>query len=121
MTDATVLVVEDEPAIRTMLQAVLEDEGLRVITAGDGIEALRVVESTPPAVVVTDLMMPRLDGWELIERLRTARVPVRGIIALSAAATTSQRPPSADLFIAKPFDIEQVIAAVFALIAPTAE
>src|SRR5687768_7304731 len=82
--DATVLVVEDEPSIREMLALVLEDEGLRVVTAGDGIDALRVVEVEPPAVVLTDLMMPRLDGHGLIERLRAARVPVKGIIAMSA-------------------------------------
>jgi CheY-like chemotaxis protein len=113
-----VLVVDDEAGIRYLLEAVLAEEGFRVTTAQDGIEALQVVASaTPPDVVVTDLMMPRLDGYGLINRLRAAAVPIRGIIAMSAASIAGTRPPGADLFIAKPFDIEQVVTSVFALLA----
>jgi CheY-like chemotaxis protein len=114
---ATILVVDDEPGIRLLLETVLAAEGFRVVTAENGIDALQVVESAPPSVVVTDLMMPALDGYGLIERLRTANVPMRGIIAMSAASVAGTRPPGADLFVAKPFDIEHIIASVFALLA----
>ena len=111
-----ILVVDDEPAIREMLGVVLEMEGFNVVTAGDGIDALQVVARQAPAVVLTDLMMPNLDGYGLIDRLRAARVPVRGIIAMSAGSIAGERPPQADLFIAKPFDIEQVVKSIFSLL-----
>lgn len=113
---ATILVVDDDPGIREILHFVLAAEGFTVRTAVDGIDALRLVEREPPAVVVTDLMMPRLDGWTLIEQLRSAQVPVRGVIAMSAGFVGAARPTAADLFIAKPFDIEHVVASVFALL-----
>jgi DNA-binding response OmpR family regulator len=116
---AAVLVVDDEPEIRAMLAMVLEAEGFAVKTAADGIAALQVVEKESPAVVVTDLMMPRLDGWALIERIREARVPVRGVIAMSAGHIAAARPPAADHFIAKPIDIGHVVASVFALTSGT--
>jgi CheY-like chemotaxis protein len=116
VTQATVLVVDDEPAIREMLGLVLEMEGFHVVTAGDGVDALRVVAKEPPAVVLTDLMMPNLDGYGLIDRLRAARVPLKGIIAMSAGSIAGARPPKADLFIAKPFDIEQVVKSIFSLL-----
>ena len=113
---ATILVVDDEPGIRELLALVLAAEGLRVATAADGIAALQVVAAESPTLVVTDLMMPRLDGYGLIAQLRAAQVPVRGIIAMSAGDVAGARPPGADLFIAKPFDVEQVIASVSALL-----
>ena len=116
MALATVLVVDDEPTIREMLGLVLEMEGFHVVTAGDGFDALHVVANQPPAVVVTDLMMPNLDGYGLIERLRAAQVPVQGIIAMSAGSVAGERPPKADLFIAKPFDLEQVVKSIFSLL-----
>jgi CheY-like chemotaxis protein len=67
-------------------------------------------------VVLTDLMMPNLDGYDLIDRIRSARVPVHGIIAMSAGSVAGERPPKADLFIAKPFDIEQVVKSIFSLL-----
>jgi two-component system OmpR family response regulator len=115
-----ILVVDGEDGIRYLLGAVLAEEGFRATTAQDGIEALRVVASATPPDVVTDLMMPRLDGYTLIDRLRAASVSIRRIIAMSAVSIAGTRPPGADLFIAKPFDIEQVVTSVFALLAETA-
>ena len=112
----TVLVVEDEPGIRDFLSLVLAEEGFRVTTAGDGLEALRLVEREPPAIVLTDLMMPRLDGYGLIARLRAARLPVRGIIAMSAVGAAGQEPLGADLFLAKPFAIEQLLTSIHRLL-----
>jgi CheY-like chemotaxis protein len=116
VSQATILVVDDEPAIREMLSIVLGEEGFHVVTAGDGIDALRVVAKESPAVVLTDLMMPNLDGYGLIDRLRGAQIPVNGIIAMSAGSVAGQRSPKADLFIAKPFDVEQVVRSIFSLL-----
>jgi two-component system, OmpR family, response regulator MprA len=112
----TVLVVDDEPGILGFLEFALADEGFNVETAADGLAALRSVARTPPTVVVTDLMMPRLDGFGLIRRLRDAHEPLRGIIAMSAVRGGDDPPAGADLFVAKPFEIERMIACIRALL-----
>lgn len=76
---ATVLLVDDEPGVRQVLQAFLELEGLHVIEASDGEEALRLALSTAVDLVVTDIMMPRMDGVRLLRELRShfgAELPV---------------------------------------------
>ena len=112
----TVLVVDDEPSIREFLAFVLEDEGFRVATAGDGREALDVAKRQRPDVVLTDLMMPVADGYELIHGLRREQIPVRAIIAMSAVNVAGERVPQADLFVSKPFEVEQIIASLQALL-----
>jgi two-component system response regulator MprA len=62
------LVVEDIPDILTLLKATLEFKGYRVLTARDGQEALEIIERESPAVIVTDILMPRLDGFNLVHR-----------------------------------------------------
>src|SRR5207248_6066720 len=65
-----VLVVDDEPGIVEFLRYALEDNGYRVATAYDGGQALETLDRERPDFVLTDLMMPRLDGWEFCRRLR---------------------------------------------------
>ena len=78
--EPTVLIVDDEPDVRTLCKVNLEYEGYRVIEAADGLEALEVVKKDLPDVILLDLMMPNLDGWEVLRRLRedaaTAHIPV---------------------------------------------
>ena len=112
----TILVVDDEPSIRDFLAWVLEDEGFRVTTAGDGREALAVAKEQPPDVILTDLMMPVLDGYQLIDGLRREQIPVRAVIAMSAVHVAADRTPPADLFVSKPFEVEQILASVQALL-----
>ena len=115
---ATILVVDDEPAIRDFLTVVLEGEGFGVQTAADGCEVLNVLaEHGPPDVVLTDLMMPCMDGYTLIAQLRRTQLPVRAIVAMSGMATVGARDPQADLFLAKPFDLDQVLDGLQALLA----
>ena len=78
-----VLVVDDDATLRTVVQRILESEGYVVETASDGNEALDRIQSGPPDLVLLDLMMPIMDGWQVLERLRgvTAHPPV---IVLSA-------------------------------------
>lgn len=77
---ARVLVVDDEPEIRELCRVNLEFEGFEVLEAADGAEALRVVREQQPDVVFLDLMMPGIDGWDVLHALkeddRTARIPV---------------------------------------------
>lgn len=75
-----VLVVDDEPEIRELCRVNLESEGFEVLEAADGAEALQVVRDHLPDVVFLDLMMPGIDGWDVLHALkeddRTARIPV---------------------------------------------
>jgi CheY-like chemotaxis protein len=68
--DGTILVVDDDPALRDALSSLLAEDGWRVATASDGEAALAAVEHTTPTAMVLDLMMPRCDGFEVLRALR---------------------------------------------------
>lgn len=111
-----VLVVDDESSVRFLLRMLLESEGFDVIEAKHGAEALVRVNEISPQLVVTDLMMPVMDGRELIDRLRsddaTAAIP---ILALSARPDPCVA--GADVALEKPFDIDALLDAAQALAA----
>lgn len=79
-SEATVLLVDDEPMVLAMLEDFLTVNGLRVLRAQDGAEALRLARDRNPDVVVLDVMMPEMDGYEVCQRLkadpRTREIPV---------------------------------------------
>jgi CheY-like chemotaxis protein len=107
-----VLIVDDEPAILDMLRGVLEDAGFVVLTARDGSAALALLQHTPVALVLTDLMMPNATGRQLAQQLRrnaeTAAIPV---VLMSAALP----PHLGDPFVAvisKPFTLDDLVATV---------
>jgi CheY-like chemotaxis protein len=66
----TILVVDDDPAFRELFRTALRLEGFGVITASNGVEALRAVEQQPPSLVVLDINMPLLDGWSVLRELQ---------------------------------------------------
>lgn len=113
----TILIVEDEVDIAVVLRDLLELYGYRVEVAHDGQEGLAKAQASKPDLVVTDMMLPRLDGAELIERLRerpeTRDVP---ILAISAAIETTHRP-----FLSKPFELKDFLDMVRGLLEGTAE
>lgn len=102
-----ILVVDDDASIVEFLRWTLKDHGYRVATAHDGLDALHQIARERPDVVLTDLMMPRLNGWELCSRLRqdetTRDVP---ILAMSAV---SNRCNDADAFLTKPFELDDLL------------
>ncbi len=110
---ATVLVVEDERDIREVVAEALADEGYEVIGASDGAEALEKLHACHPTVVLLDLMMPRMNGWEFRAAQRqdpdpeVARVPV---IVLSALGRVPDL--EAAEYIQKPCDLERLLSAV---------
>jgi DNA-binding response OmpR family regulator len=85
-----VLIVDDDPDIRTLYRLVLHQEGLEVVEAGNGQEALNIIKAEEPALVLLDIMMPEMDGYEVCRRLRadprTARLPV---LMFSAKGTSA--------------------------------
>jgi CheY-like chemotaxis protein len=105
---ARVLVVDDEADLRFILRRCFDRAGYGVLEAGDGAAALRSVREARPDLVVTDLVMPVMDGFELIRRLRadpvTAGIPI--IVVSSNWTMTS----GADAAVGKPFEVKDVLA-----------
>jgi CheY-like chemotaxis protein len=103
---ARILVVDDEPAQRFALRRIFERAGHEVADAGDGAAALRAVRESPPDLVVTDMMMPVMDGNELIRRLRSE--PATAGIPILAASGDPHLAVGADAVIAKPYKWEHL-------------
>ena len=116
----TVLVVEDEDALATLLQYNLEKEGYRVILAGDGEEALILVQEELPDLVVLDWMLPKVSGIEVCRRLRQ-RTESRNlpILMLTARGEESDRvrglDTGADDYVVKPFAMTELTARIRAV------
>jgi CheY-like chemotaxis protein len=110
-----VLVVDDEAGMRFLLRTVFERAGYEVVEAHDGADALGRVSESRPDLVVTDLMMPVMDGQALIGCLRsnpeTASIP---ILATTALPTTM--PDGADAALAKPFGIAELLETARSLV-----
>lgn len=113
----TVLVVDDEHAIRDFLRAALEVEGYNVLVAGDGLHALSLCECYRVDVILLDLMMPRLDGAGFLHRFRhRPRRDMASIYVMSAVRTAMEQASAAGVagaFI-KPFDLDELLDAIAA-------
>ncbi len=119
LTTGRILVVEDEPVIRALAQKTLEGVGFIVHTAVDGIQARATLEDRHFDAVVTDLSMPRMDGWELLALIRQERptLPVAITSGLGAASHDGDsRDLSPDAWLAKPYTRAQLIDCVRTLI-----
>ncbi len=118
MNQRRILVVDDEDNLRTMLAAALKFEGYQVVQAANGREGLRSVKEQRPDLIVLDVMMPELDGFGMLKRLRDAgdRTPV---IFLTARAESADAVEGlglgADDYLAKPFSLEELVARVEAV------
>jgi two-component system OmpR family response regulator len=110
---APVLVVDDEPALRQVLRMILELEGHRVRTAPDGVSALAEATREPPAVVLLDLVMPRMDGLEVHAALH-AMHPEVPIVFMSTQDRVWQAAEAhqAAGALPKPFDVDLVLDTV---------
>src|SRR5690348_13326341 len=105
MRKQLILVVDDEPAIVRLVRARLQADDYTVLTAANGEEALRLAENERPDLIVLDVMMPDMDGFEVLRRLRqTSQVPV---IMLTARVSDSSKlrglQGGADDYMTKPF------------------
>ncbi len=114
-----VLVVDDEPNIRELVQVALKFHGCSVTTAASGRDALRQADATKPDLIVLDVLMPEMDGFEVCRRLRAAgnEVPV---IFLTARDTSSDTVTGlaigGDDYVTKPFSVEALVARVRAVL-----
>jgi two-component system, OmpR family, alkaline phosphatase synthesis response regulator PhoP len=108
----TVLIVDDEPHIRTLIEQALEDladEGVEILTAADGDEAIEVVRARQPRLVFLDVMMPKRNGFDVCRAIKTELgLPDTFVVILTARGQSYDRKAGndagADLYLTKPFD-----------------
>ena len=113
-----ILIVEDEPRLQSNLAKALREEGYAVDVSGDGEDGIYKAEATDYDAIVLDVMLPKLDGWKLLERLRkTKATPV---LMLTARESHLDRVRGLDLgaddYLVKPFDLGELFARIRALI-----
>jgi CheY-like chemotaxis protein len=116
-----VLVVDDDPGILETIEGVLELEGYEVDLAHDGLEALQKVTTRPPALIVLDIMMPRMDGFGLVAELeRQGLHPAIPTIVLTADGRAPAKAArlGAHGYVEKPFTIEAFLQEVMRVLSP---
>jgi DNA-binding response OmpR family regulator len=112
-----ILVVDDEPAIRKFVRANLEARDYDVLLASDGVEAIEILEREIPELLILDITMPKMDGFEVCKRVREwSQIP---IVILSARGTEMDKvkclESGADDYITKPFGVDELMARVKAV------
>lgn len=107
MPTGPILVIDDDPEICDILVRTLEGAGYRVVTAKNGMEAMREYELNRPSMLFVDLMMPHLDGEELLRVIGTPRPPVVLVTASVRRLEVAERFQLEDA-LEKPFDLDQV-------------
>src|SRR4030042_660288 len=120
--NSRILVVEDDPGALRLISYTLQAEGYEVITATNGLQGLRKAQNDKPDLVVLDVMLPGIDGFEICHRLRadpgTARLP---IMMLSAKARETDKTTGlnvgADDYLTKPADPSDIVSHIKALLA----
>jgi len=119
MASDLVLLVDDEPSIIQLARLYLEREGFRIEAVGDGLAALKAIEDHHPALVVLDIMLPGLDGFEVCRRLRAANNPV-AILMVTARDEDIDKivglELGADDYLTKPFNPRELVARVKAIL-----
>lgn len=108
-----VLVVDDDLPLRGMLSAALRQHGFQVLLAGDGGEALRVLTLHQPSIVLLDLMMPGVNGWDFLQRLRETgfigRIPIIVISAHLRIEPQAILQMGVSAILPKPFNLDELI------------
>ena len=115
---AKILIVDDDPHMRELVRLFLDPEGFEIEEASDGVEALAALESFKADMVILDIMMPNMDGWELCRELRkNYDIP---LLMLTAKGETAQKVKGFDLgtddYLVKPFEPAELVARVKALL-----
>ena len=110
---AHVVVVDDDPGIREVVRGTLEDEGYEVDEATNGQEALSHIAAAPPDLVLLDLNMPLMSGWQLQKQLRVLEVvaPIVFMTAGNNARTEAERDQAAG-YLAKPVQLDELVEVV---------
>lgn len=121
-----VLVVDDDPAIRNLLDLSLSLEGMEITSAEDGVAGFQAAQQLHPDVILLDVMMPGMSGIEVLKRIRQdSELGDSRVILLTAKAADADAwagwCSGADSYVTKPFDIEEVSSEIFRVTAPEME
>jgi CheY-like chemotaxis protein len=113
----SVLIVDDEPQVVTVLALGLNGAGYVTFAAHDGLEAMAQIDRHHPAIMVLDVMMPRMDGWSVLEALHRMPPEERPrVIMVTALATPGDRARAtalgAEAYVSKPFDVDELMRVV---------
>jgi CheY-like chemotaxis protein len=112
--DTYVLIVDDDAPIRNLVKQIFKRMGYEGREARDGVEAITLVDEQTPRMIILDLMMPRMNGWEVIEALRERQlienVPVIVLTAVGAQRTEDLPSLGVRAVLGKPFEIQDLIA-----------
>ena len=125
MSRATILIADDSSDIRTVIRYLLNDLGFAVVEAADGNEAVRLARQCQPVLILLDLCMPGLDGWEVAARLRAdpalEEVPILAMTSYNvSSAILAALHAGCQQVVAKPFDLHDISRRVTALMLPHA-
>lgn len=118
-----ILIVDDEPSIVISLQYLMRREGYEVAVAGDGEAALQAIEAGPPDLVILDVMMPKLNGFDVCRRIR-AEERWKGVRVLMLTAKGREVEMArglelgADAYVTKPFSTKELVAEIRRLLLP---
>jgi hypothetical protein len=109
-----VLVVEDNSDLREVLTELFRRKGFSVVGAADGRRALERIEQETPGVIVLDLWLPEINGWEFLDHLRQMSAPAcdTPVVVLTAVDRPEARPATVDVFLHKPVDCDILLDAV---------
>src|SRR3990172_1795396 len=112
-----ILVVDDESAVSSLIAYKLRSLGYEVHTAQDGVEGLRIAEEVHPSVIILDVTMPHMNGYQVLERLRKGEAGRRvNVLMLTAHSQTDEVErgllAGADDYLTKPFDLRELVARV---------
>jgi DNA-binding response OmpR family regulator len=120
MTSQTILVVDDDTAILDMISQILQEENYHVITANNGRAAIMRAQQEEPRLILLDLMMPEMNGWQVIDELRaspkTRSIPVLLLSARREMAVTAQE-LGVTSYLEKPFDLDDLLSRVEQILA----
>ena len=114
-TKPRILIVEDDSSLRDLFGEALEGDGYKIYTASDGLQGVEKFEDVNPDLIILDLLMPRMDGWEALERVR--KVSDCPVIIVTGQGTTDViirglLEAGADDYMVKPFGIKELSARV---------
>jgi DNA-binding response OmpR family regulator len=115
-----ILIVDDDPHIRKLVGIILSKEGFTILESQDGIEALSLLDAEKVDLIILDIMMPNMDGWEFCQHLRNYYSDSLPILMLTAKGETAQKVKGFDLgtddYMVKPFDAAELVARIKALL-----
>jgi CheY-like chemotaxis protein len=115
---STVVCIEDEPGVIELIRLILERRGLTVVGAGNGADGLDAIRQSRPALVLLDLMLPGMDGWEIYRRMKAddvmKRIPVIIVTAKAEGIdeVLAKQVAKVDDYIKKPFSLQELLQSV---------